>query len=466
MLFFTGQTIKRMINDKRGSMLALVVVFGAVATLMIISGVASYGISENQASNRKHDRDLAFHIAEAGANYYRWHLAHDPVDYQDGTGEAGPYVHDYSDKDGNVIGSFSLEIIPPPVGTTVVTVRSTGSTLAHPDTTRTVQIKLGYPSVSEYVFASNGNANFSATSDLHGKIRFNGGVRFEGTTDTLVQSAQTEYWYYNYTARQWQLKPGIWGGGGPVQYFDYPVSALDFDAFSGDMAGVRDLADEDGEHLFSSGGVGYHIVFLGNGTYDLYRVNSLTDRAYIPNAGWWRFDINTETYLTNKTIPPNGVIFSEDHVWVEGTVNQRVTLAAGRFPVQSNSYRWMMVTGDLQYGTTDGTSMLGLMAQTHIVITRDVPDPFTLKAALLSEFGMIIRPYYGWNQELRNQLYYTGSQIARLGTGWKWVDTQDNVVSGFINSDYRFDEMMRQYPPGGFPVSGDFELISWEEVEL
>ena len=98
-------------------------------------------------------REEAFHIAETGVNYYQWHLAHFPADFKDGTGAAGPYVHDYIDKDTQVtVGRFSLTITAPSVGSTVVTIQSTGWTLANPKETRTITTKYGVPSLAKYAF--------------------------------------------------------------------------------------------------------------------------------------------------------------------------------------------------------------------------------------------------------------------------------------------------------------------------
>src|SRR3989344_2317093 len=85
-----------------GDLLLSALIFGTVAVIMI-GGLVSLGIFENRVSTVTQNKELAFHIAEAGINYYRWHLAHAPTDYQDGTGGPGPYIHDYKDKDGVVI---------------------------------------------------------------------------------------------------------------------------------------------------------------------------------------------------------------------------------------------------------------------------------------------------------------------------------------------------------------------------
>jgi hypothetical protein len=38
---------------------------------------------------RSNAYEQSLSIAEAGINYYRWHLAHSPQDYTDGTGGSG-----------------------------------------------------------------------------------------------------------------------------------------------------------------------------------------------------------------------------------------------------------------------------------------------------------------------------------------------------------------------------------------
>jgi len=55
--------------DNRGNMLLLVMVFGFLSFTLIVSAVSSYAIAENRASIHKHNRELAFQIAEAGVSY-------------------------------------------------------------------------------------------------------------------------------------------------------------------------------------------------------------------------------------------------------------------------------------------------------------------------------------------------------------------------------------------------------------
>jgi hypothetical protein len=77
---------------------ALLVITGA--SLTVLYGILFVLAMQFDYSNRQVGSESALHIAEAGVNYYRWHLAHDPVDFTGGTGE-----HEYTDPEGNVVGN-------------------------------------------------------------------------------------------------------------------------------------------------------------------------------------------------------------------------------------------------------------------------------------------------------------------------------------------------------------------------
>lgn len=454
-------------RDKRGGLLVVTLVFGSAAVMIMILGVATYGLFEHQASVRKQSRDMAFHIAEAGANYYRWHLAHNSTDYTDGTGQPGPYVHEYRNKNGNLIGYFSLEIDEPLPGSSVVVVRSTGWTLWQPESTRTIQVRLGFPALTDYVFLENSGMNFSFTTEVHGVVHSNGGIRFDGTTDSWVRSAQDRYQYEH----QWH--DGVWGGGGPRSFWQYPVAEVDFFSVTSDLADIRDMADADGIHLTSSGQEGWHVIF-DNDSFDLYRVTSRD--CYYGEGRWWRFgwlgwfwigntycyDIGNEVFVQSYDIPTNGAIFVEDDTWVEGVVDGIVSLAVGEFPVQE-PYHKLYISNDLTYAQTGSDDVIGLMAQGDVIVPYEVPDIMEINAAMLSQFSKLYRPYY--DNDMKDTLTIFGSQISYEGGGWKYVNGWGNVVSGFEYTNHIYDGNLRYYPPPGFPVGNTYELISWEEIE-
>lgn len=462
---------KNFLNNVKGSVLMFTMVFGSIAFTVIALGVAGYAMNENKASLRYHDRDMAFNIAEAGINYYRWHLAHNQTDYKDGTNSNGPYIHNYEDKDGNVIGNFSLEITPPLSGSTVVTVKSTGWTAWDTNAKRAIQARMGAASLTNYIFLNNSNMSFSNSSVIHGSIFSNGGIRFDGTTDSWVRSAKDRYLYSGDN----QYHNGIWGGGQPKSFWQYPVPAIDFYGVTADLKKIRDLADVPGQgiHLTSSGKEGYHFVF--NGTqFALYKVNS---RNCYNGEGRWRnrwgnwywdgnvycYDIKTETFIQNYNLPSNGAIFVEDDVWVEGTVDGRVSIGVGKFPVQT-PYKKIYINDNLFYSAKASDDVVGLLAQGDIIIPHDVPNDMEINAALLSQFGANFRPYY--DSSIKDSLNFFGSQISYNSSGYKYLNGNNgSILSGFDDTIYTFDGNLRFYPPPGFPVGTTYELLSWEEVQ-
>jgi hypothetical protein len=104
-------------HDKNGSgvILVNVLIFATIA-VTVTSALVNWGATVLKTTRTLDSREQAFQIAEAGIEYYRWHLAHAATDYQDGTGGSGPYVHSLKDADGDTIGQYSLTITPPPVG--------------------------------------------------------------------------------------------------------------------------------------------------------------------------------------------------------------------------------------------------------------------------------------------------------------------------------------------------------------
>ncbi|MFA6992811.1 MAG: hypothetical protein WC269_06085, partial [Candidatus Gracilibacteria bacterium] len=119
--------MKNYLNKKiNGQIIIPALVFGCVA-IIAVTGFISWASLNMKMSRQAISKEQALQIAEAGNDYYRWHLAHAVSDYKDGTSSPGPYVHDFKNKDGEVVGNFSLAITPPLVGSTVVTIKSTGT---------------------------------------------------------------------------------------------------------------------------------------------------------------------------------------------------------------------------------------------------------------------------------------------------------------------------------------------------
>lgn len=456
----------------RGNILLIVMVFGAIALTVLVMGMSNFAVMENRAARAQLNNQSAFQIAESGVNYYRWHLAHNNVDFQDGTGAPGPYVHDYTDKNGTVVGRFSLNITPPSVASSVVTIRSTGYTLAAPQNRRTIQVRIGFPSLSDYSFLTNSDVWIGNTESVHGKLHANGGIRFDGTTDAPVTSAKITYQCQpqHGSGCNNTTKPGVWGSGGPQSFWKFPVPAFDFNAITVDLASIKSGAASGGFYRSPSGTYGYHLVFQSNGTFLLYKVTALKP---LPSPGWSQdvngvrhresYDIKNQTSLGTYSLPANGLMFFEDHVWAEGTLHGRVTIGSGRFPVNQNTYTSIIIPNSIIYTNKDGSDVLGLMAQKDVLLPRYSPDTMEIDAGLIAQNGSAQRFYYPGN--ILSKLTIYGSVVSNGVWTWSWVSGGGAIISGYKNTNTTYDANLTYGPPPAFPVGTEYTVISWDEVK-
>ena len=176
---------------KPGYFLPMLLVF-AVVMLITTGAVMSLNYNNYSIVKRLVKSNQALSIAEAGINYYLWHLSHNNQDYCDGEacsgeGPYGPYTHTYKNTTGEVLGSYAITITKPQGSSTVVSIRSDGLTTSGEQ--RTVVATLGIPSFSQYSFISNHQAWFGNTESTNGLVHSNGGIRYDGTANGVVSSA-------------------------------------------------------------------------------------------------------------------------------------------------------------------------------------------------------------------------------------------------------------------------------------
>jgi len=494
-------------------------VFGSIA-IVVISALVVWAGTNLRLARTSVQREKALQIAEAGIDYYRWHLAHAPQDFQDGTGAAGPYEHDFYDKDDNLIGSFSLDITPPVTGSTLVTVESTGTVVEDPSVSRTIRTVLAIPSLAKYAFVSNSDMRFGVGTEVFGPIHSNGGIRFDGLAHNIVSSAQTSYDDPDHSGAvefgvHTHVNPPP--GSGTTDSFrsseapptspvpvrtdvfesgrDFPVPAVDFVGLTNDLAQIKADAQASGRYFADSGAQGYRIVFNsvsgGTDTFRVYRVNTLrSPPSGCSNSqnqsGWGTWSISTsggaQTEVSGSpfTVPSNGLIFFEDDMWVEGTVSDtRVTVASGKFPDNASTRTSITVNEDLNYTYTDGRDVIALIAQNNINVGLYSADTLDIDAALMAQNGRVGRYYYGTSCENgsseywhRNTLNLYGMIATNLRYGFAYTGSNHNcggsignMGSGYCSRNISYDANLLYGPPPSFPLTSDqYSTISWEEI--
>jgi hypothetical protein len=488
----------------RGVILSGTLVLSMISIAIVIA-LTSWFAVVLESSRTLIAREQAFQMAEAGVEYYRWHLAHDDDDFFDGTGEDpdgeapnGPYVHEVEDKDGNIIGHFSLEITEPPVGTTLVRVTSTGTVVSMPDVSRTISVQLAKPSFAKYAFASDSDMRFGEGTEVFGPIHSNGGIRFDGLAHNVVSSALAtyddpdhggaeEFGVHTHVSPTDPLPPSevperldVFEAGR-----EFPAPAIDFAGMVGDLASLKAKAQEPEGHYFAdSGRQGYLIELNADDTFDLYRVRRLRN---VPDSSctntqddntWGTWSIgtgrNATQYMGEYDFPENGVVFLEDNVWVEGQIDEaRITIAAGKFPDIPSNRRSITINNDLLYTNYDGSDVVALIAQENINIGLYSQDDLRIDAALVAQNGRIgryyYRPPYGFfifqrpgcsPYHERDTVTLYGMIGTYLRYGFAYSDG-----TGYETRNINYDGNLLYGPPPEFPLTSDqYEPISWEEV--
>lgn len=490
-------------KQTQGSLLLGVLVFAAIG-ITLTAGFVGWAVTLHKVSLTIEPREQALQIAEAGIDYYRWHLAKDYDDYQDGTGVAGPYVHTFYDKNDEAVGEFSLTITPPSTGSNQVTIESTGTLDAYPTISRTIRIVVSKPTFNSFALVSNSSIYWGPQYEVYGPIHSNGGIRFDGIAHNLISSSVTSYDDGSHSGSLLEhgvhthvKVPPLTGVYTTEVSAEAPpsevatrtdvfvagrsvgVNAVDWNGLTTQVSNLKTQAQASGRYLSNSGALGYHIVLKTNDTMDVYRVARLTAMANCDDAAsqasswatWQSWTIksgNGQSLIGNYALPSNGVIFVDDNVWVDGTINTaKVTIVAGTFPEAATTYRNIIINNDLQYTNYDGQDSIGLIAQGNIMLGLQADTDLVINAAMIAQYGHVWRNYFNGSRcnpyNTRNSLTIYGSIASFLESKFAYPEYGTN---GYNDITITYDGYL---PLGGSPFyptsSEDFQILSWEEYE-
>lgn len=452
------------------AMLSLIVAASIIALALLAVIMNNFYVVGNNVQSQK-----AFNIAEAGINYYLWHLSHNATDFKDGQSTPttpdpqlgyGPYTHNYVDDSGVTEGTYTLWINPAGSGSTIATVRAIG-TVAGSGIKRTLDAKIGAASFASYAVVADTMLWFGSTETAAGPVHSNQGIRMDGSnTDNVTAANATYVPSSSLGGNGFTSHPGVWCSTTvttPVNCntrskadWTYPTPSVDFNqvssslctmkktAFSSDAA-TSSLASQSNacsqtpstrtdayipqrSSTFSKAR-GYLIQLNTNGTYDLYNVNGETDTATPYTSA-----LSLSLVASSISVPSSGVIFTEDNVWVRTnpTFHGRVTIAAGR--LANNNSANIVIADDVLYSTKDGSDAIGLVAENDIIMAPYAPPAsgnfnFEIDAATLAQSDSVTYPdtyrtstnrcTRGWTGADQKFTYY-GSVATRNTWTWTW----------------------------------------------
>lgn len=498
------------------AVLTFIVAVGFFATALLTVVLHNFFVVGNNVKSQE-----AFNIAEAGVNYYLWHMAHDNTDYKDGqTVPAapdpalgyGPYVHDYIDSNAVKQGTYTLWIKPQSAGSTIVTVRSIGQATGS-NIKRTVEAQIGAASFASYALLSDQEFWFGSNEAANGPVFSNVGVHMDGPSADTVEAANSSYVPQYRYGGDGNSHPGVWCSTSVTtpncntrdkSNWLYPKPSIDFNTVATALCNLKQVALGSTDATvcstrpttrtasyvpqYSTSGSysanrGYLVQLNTNNTYDLYRVSSENDQASSYTSALTRTSV-----ATGIAVPASGVIFVEDNVWVRTnpTYHGRVTIASGRL---GSSYSTnITIVDDILYSTKDGSDAIGLVTENNVIIPPYAPPAsggftFEVNAAVLAQSGSVSwQQYYegtssctkGWTSNNQNFVYY-GSVASRLSWTWNYIrgGSCGNMVrdlgsgyyySGIMQTATNYDYNLLYAPPPSYPVTGSYNILSWREV--
>lgn len=442
--------------------------------IIIMAAATMIEVNYNSVANNNQSQK-AFNIAEAGINYYLWHLSHNSADFKDGqttptTPDAtlgyGPYVHNYIDTDANVSGTYTLWIKPQGNGSTIATVRSIGQVNGN-SAKRTIEAKVGAPSFASYALVSDSEFWFGNTESSDGPTHSNQGIRMDGASNSDVTSARATYVPSSqFGGNGSTTQPGVWCSTSvttPVNCntrskvdWRYPVSAVDFNSISGSLCTIKKAAfasDPSTSALATNANActqvpttrtpaylpqtatngsfsltkGYLITLNSNNTYDVVRVTAEND-----TQSTYATALSTQAVATGVAIPSSGVIFAEDNVWIRtaSTFNGRVTIASGRLASTTYSTN-IVIADDILYANKNGNDAIGLISEDSVLVAPyAIPQTgsftYEIDAAIIAQSGSVRYPQSyrynnnetkGWVASNQQFLFYGSVSTRQV---WTW----------------------------------------------
>ncbi len=520
--------MNRNTQTQKGSALVYGLVIMTSVTILLTS-ILTYISSQIKYSINVHTREQAFQIAESGISFYRWYLAHQAEGrtaqqlatfWSSGSpyGVGTPYIGVYYDPFGTAIGEYSLSVIPPEVGSTIVKVTSVGATYKEPSKTRTLVVRFRRPSWSENVALANDFMRFGDGTEVFGKIMSNKGIRFDGLAHNIVSSAVNDFNDPDHTgANEFgvhthknipptngvnnsfrsaeapnsavSLRPDVFEAGR-----SFPVPVVDFNGVLGDLSLMKSEAQSGNGTYFDNTGVGRNITLLSDGTFDVCTANTYSANAGSPDTthtnaitsyqgivaggsstyngatcstssccslsscSWIQSSNHNKGKCVTKSNYPivdNGVIFVEDNVWLSGTINgKKITVVAA--DLIGGSAPSVYIANNVTYTNYDGTDILGIIGQKDIEIPRDSSTTLRIDGALLAQQGRVGRQYY--NGTVKSSITVYGALATNLRYGFAYTDG-----TGYTTRNLYYDNNLLYYPPPYFPTGTQYQMDLWSE---
>lgn len=468
-------------HKQRGILLVTVLVYGAIF-FSLASVLFGYIYTQSKVVTQRVAVEQAGAVAEAGLNYYKWFLAHNPDDITNGTGAPGPYVHTYYDPEGDAIGEFSLEIESTSYcgDVAAIDVRSTGQVYENTSVSRTMAARYARPTVAEYAFILNSSVWSGPDRVISGPYHSNGGIRMDSTHNSSVTSGQSSWTCTSsYGCTPSQTVDGVYttGSNATPALFAYPSSPVNFAGLTVDLSTMKDRAQNQGGLYIPpapSSNYGYQLTFNSNDTVTVRRVTNTQEYwAYASGIEWHRErnHITDTSFVGTYPIPADcPVVFVEDKVWLGGVINQKVVLAAADL-ITSGTSPSIILQDNITYTSATSSGLLAI-AEENVLLGISIPNDIVLNGIFIAQNGRYSRNHYEASYlpfnlheyVFRNSETLNGTIVSNGRVGTQWTNS-GVAISGFLNRYNSFDRNLAADPPPLTPKTSDvYEYADWQDI--
>ena len=495
---------KKFMQKKSGAIYLVLLLVMSGVFIFLATAIMSLAFANVRLARHNQSMVSSLSVAEAGVNYYLWHLSHSPLDYCDGHTKGspecpttappsgyGPYTHDFNGPDGTKLGTFILTITPPSLGGTIYDIKAVG-TATNATVSRTVRAGVGIPSFASYAVLSNNDDFFETTETTDGPVHSNGGIRYDppNANDIISSSVSTLYrpsWTLGGVrgadtsdcGGSCDMEPGVWSPhiGVDKSKWQFPVPPIDFTAVSANLTGAGGIRakslngqginlPEFANNSPNKDALGYYLKLKADGSIGMAAVTA-ENYTSDPTGGITiannQGDPISLDQAANYAIPANfnGILYSEKPIWVEGTWNGKITIATA----SAANGKSITVINNLKYVTprNDGTKKIGLIGTSDIRIPPYAPANLEIDAALLSNSGMI---QYAWDGSKKDGTLVIYGSLASWGGRvffWSSSDGYGSWVGGYSDSQQIYDQHLTIDPPPDFPTTGSYQVLTWRE---
>jgi hypothetical protein len=510
--------IKKIQNLSRGSVMIYLLIIATIGSVILL-GLVTFVAARYRNSQYAATREQSLQLAEAGAYWYRWYLAHkvegktvqQKKDFWAsgtaiGTGADG-YITDVGDPEGGIFGKYKLEVTAPNADSTIVIVKSTGWTNKSPNIKRTIQVRLRQPAWCEYAVVADDFMRFGEGTEVFGMVHSNQGIRFDGLAHNLIMSSVptvddpdhsggNEFGAHTHvnippqtgiddSFRPLEAPPNPMQPRSDVFQAGRKVSqpTKNFNSLIADLNLMKEQSQlPEGRYFGQATAIvqqcHWVIKWVGwwpqwvwecedvdtpvRGYHIILKPDHSMDVSMVTDYNSSSYQIANETSPINYPIPSNCIIFVENFTWVEGTIDgDHLTIAAADLsptPIYKDIYiNHNILYTDKVGNDADGPDILGLIAQNNISIGLYSDDILEVDAALLAQRGRVGRNYYSGNH--RNTITVYGSIATKQRYGFAYTDG-----TGYNIRNLYFDNNLIYYPPPYFPVGDKYQIDLWEEL--